>query len=57
MKYVRFDQIENLIFGNDYRPEVRIQLDDLATKLKAWLALDTKAAQLFAKYLVREGQN
>lgn len=44
VKYVRFDQIENLIFGDDYRPEVRIQLEDLAYKLKAWLDLDSNTA-------------
>lgn len=52
MNYVKFDQIENFIFGKDYKPELRIALVELASRLKQKLALTEAQSQLFATYLV-----
>ena len=56
VNYIRFDHIENFIFGEGYRPEVRITMTALGKKIQELLQISGIQANLFAKYLVREGQ-
>ena len=53
--YLRFDQIENLIYGDEYVFEARITTPELQQKLTQTLKLDQEHANLLAQFLVETG--
>ena len=56
INYICFDRIENFIFGDQYRPEVRIEMGKLSNIISYLLGMDQKQADTFATYLVNLGQ-
>ena len=52
---IRHDSIENFLFGNNYKPEMKLSISMIKESAMTQLKMDEVAALDFGRYLVQQG--